>query len=639
MSRMILAAALAAAFIEIGAQTPPPAPPAPPTPPSMPTPLPAPAPRAPRAPDVGDLRAPRAVPPFDNVWVDRFDFDWARDEARHALELSRFDIEHARDEARRALERTRFEFDFKFDQEEVRRMATEAREEARRALEDHRWQIDEARYAVDFDRGRLLDRYGVPLHGATPMPLPTPMPALAPLPPLPPDSWGDALRRFETPTPSPRAPRAMDDQGFRRAMPPGPEPMPPAAWLPQDPADSLYRSAREHLSRGQYRSAAETFRLISQKYPSSGYAPDGMYYEAFALYKIGGQNELRAALDVLEKQKSRFPKQSNPDPALPTRILGELANRGDRSAAELVGRAATPQGQPCNREEMAVRIEALNALSRMNVDSTTPILRRVLSRRDECSVTLRRQAITLMAKNPDAATTDLMIDVLKNDPSMEVRRAALSWLGEVPSDRGAAALDEILRTPKDEELHSTALRALSSSRNPRSAQALRAVVERKDVSESVRAQAMSNLIRVDSVNAGAYLRSVYPKLETPRMKGRALTSIGQLRDAETQKWMLAFIRDTTESVELRRQALSTIVRSSTTTVAEVGALYKNVPELELRQSIITTLASRKEPEAVDQLIAIYRATTDPKLQVQIINVLSRRDDPRTQKLLLEILNK
>jgi HEAT repeat protein len=244
-----------------------------------------------------------------------------------------------------------------------------------------------------------------------------------------------------------------------------------------------------------------------------------------------------------------------------------------------------------------------------------------------------------MAKNPDAATTDLMIDVLKNDPSIEVRRAALSWLGEVPSDKGAAALDEVLRTPKDEELHSSALRALSSSRNPRSAQALRAVVERKDVSESVRAQAMSNLIRVDSVNAGAYLRSAYPKLETPRMKARALSAIGQLRDADTQKWMLSFIRDTTESVELRRQALSTIVRSSTTTVAEVGALYKNVPELELRQSIITTLASRKEPEAVDQLIAIYRATTDPKLQVQIINVLSRRDDPRTQKLLLEILNK
>ena len=45
----------------------------------------------------------------------------------------------------------------------------------------------------------------------------------------------------------------------------------------------------------------------------------------------------------LEKQKSRFPKQNNPDPALPTRIQGELANRGDRSAAERVSAAALPQ--------------------------------------------------------------------------------------------------------------------------------------------------------------------------------------------------------------------------------------------------------------------------------------------------------
>jgi HEAT repeat protein len=232
-----------------------------------------------------------------------------------------------------------------------------------------------------------------------------------------------------------------------------------------------------------------------------------------------------------------------------------------------------------------------------------------------------------------------MIDVMKNDPSIEVRRAALSWLGASPSERGAAALDEILRSPRDEALHSSALSALASTRNPRSAQALRSIIERKEVAEGIRGTAMTTLTRVDSVNAGAYLRSVYPKLESRTLKNRALTAIGRMRDPETQKWMLNFVRDTTEPVELRKAALSTLTRSTTTTPVEVGTLYRNVPELELRQQIITSLASRKEPEAVDQLIAIYRATSDPKLQVQIINVLSRRDDPRTQKLLLEILNK
>jgi hypothetical protein len=33
----------------------------------------------------------------------------------------------------------------------------------------------------------------------------------------------------------------------------------PSPWAPQDPADSLYRVAREHLNRGDYRRAASLF--------------------------------------------------------------------------------------------------------------------------------------------------------------------------------------------------------------------------------------------------------------------------------------------------------------------------------------------------------------------------------------------
>ena len=618
MLRTILIAAMSAAVIEIGAQTPPPAPPAPPVTPAVPA-VP-PSPVTPRPPDVGDRISPRAP---------RWELDdLRRDSFEHALRTD--EVRRAADEARRALEAGRFET--RFEAEEMRRLAREATEETRHLIERDREYLEHARRLAQHEREAfMLDRHGDPMH----LPTPAALAPLPPLPPLPPDSWSEALRRFESPTPAPRPFEVPP--GTRRA--PGPEMMPREPWLPQDPADSIYRAARELLSRSNYRSAAETFRLLSQKYPTSGYAPDGMYYEAFALYRIGGQNELRAALDILERQKARFPRHNNPDPGLATRIQGELANRGDRTAAAAVASAASAQGQSCNREEMQVRIEALNALSRMNIDSTTPILRRVLGRRDECSVTLRRQAITLLGKNTDASTTELMIDVMKNDPSIEVRRAALSWLGSTPSERGSAALDEVLRSPKDEALHSSALRALASAQNPRSAQALRTLIERKEVSENIRGEAMTTLTRVDSANAGAYLRSIYPRLESRQLKSRALTAISRMRDAESQKWMLNFVRDTTEPVELRRSALSTLTRATTTTPADVGALYRNVPELELRTQIISSLASRKEPEAVDQLIAIYRATTDPKLQVQIINVLSRRDDPRTQKLLLEILNK
>ena len=595
MMRTILIAALGVAFIDAGAQPPvPPAPPVMPPTPALPAPEARPMPPAPPAVPAppGDHFWPR-TPGVGDLWhseIRPLDFDFTFDhgmrfeELEHARELMRINRDEVRiaSEALRSIDRT------------------ELREESMRAMELSRAHMEDARLMAERDLG--FARADV--------------------------AWTPRAADFSAVGFGPRAERA-----------PTLHVTPREPWLPQDAADSLYRVARDLLNRSQYRNAAETFRMISSRYPSSGYAPDAMYFQAYSLYKIGGQNELRTALQLLDQQKQKFPNANLPDPALSTRIRGALANRGDASAAEAVANAAARQGPTCNRDEMAVRLEALNALSRMNIDSTTPILRRVLSRRDECSISLRRQAITLMAKSPDANATDIIIDVLRNDPSPEVRRAALSWLGSVPSERGAAALDEVLRSPKDEDLHPAALSALASSRNPGAAQAVRTVIERKDVSENLRRSAMSTLARIDSANAGQYFRTLYPKLESRRLKEQALIQIARLRGEDNQKWMLAFVRDTTEPVALRSTALSYLSRTTTTPIADVAGLYRNVPELELKDAIISSLASRKEPEAVDQLISIYHASTDTKLKLRIINVLTRRDDPRTQKLLMDILNK
>jgi TolA-binding protein len=65
------------------------------------------------------------------------------------------------------------------------------------------------------------------------------------------------------------------------------DPIAPAPWIRGDPADSLYRAAREALDRRDYRRAADLFGEISTKYSSSGYAADALYWRAFALYRLG----------------------------------------------------------------------------------------------------------------------------------------------------------------------------------------------------------------------------------------------------------------------------------------------------------------------------------------------------------------
>src|SRR5687768_3677007 len=176
---------------------------------------------------------------------------------------------------------------------------------------------------------------------------------------------------------------------------------PPQAWAQKDPADSLYRLARQTLNRGEYRRASQLFGDISQRFPNSAYAADARYWRAFALYRIGGTTDLKDALASLETQGNRYYQASLKTDAatLASRIRGALAQRGDPRMLTAVERAAGEQGVPCDKEDAAVRVQALSALGDMDKESTTPILRRILEKRDRCSASLRRNALFLDRKS------------------------------------------------------------------------------------------------------------------------------------------------------------------------------------------------------------------------------------------------
>ena len=111
-------------------------------------------------------------------------------------------------------------------------------------------------------------------------------------------------------------------------------PLPREPWAKADPADSLYRLAREAMSRGDYKRAAEIFHRIPERYPQSAYAGQALYYEAYSLYRSGGDDELSTARDRLNELKQRYPAIAKSDGAvLLTRVCGELAKRGDEACA------------------------------------------------------------------------------------------------------------------------------------------------------------------------------------------------------------------------------------------------------------------------------------------------------------------
>src|SRR5436305_3782917 len=186
---------------------------------------------------------------------------------------------------------------------------------------------------------------------------------LTPMPPAPDVFFAPALAGVA------RARAAIEDvQGqspFERQFG-GIASSPPESWSQSDPADSLYRLAREALNRGEYRRSAELFGDITQRFPNSVYASDARYWKAFALYRIGSNSDLRAALVSLQDSGRSFRSASlsNDAPVLATRIRAALAAQGDTNAPRQVSQPAVQPGSPRDREDIAVRVESLSSLGR-----------------------------------------------------------------------------------------------------------------------------------------------------------------------------------------------------------------------------------------------------------------------------------
>ncbi|HEX6049653.1 MAG TPA: HEAT repeat domain-containing protein [Gemmatimonadaceae bacterium] len=474
---------------------------------------------------------------------------------------------------------------------------------------------------------------------------PEPPHALAPLP--------AELPHFETPVPvqpplvpfelerplRATSPRPFFDERYREPFATRPR----APWLQEDPADSLYKLGYQLLNRGEWRRAAAQFAVIPQRFPSSGYAADALYWQAFALYRIGSTDDLKAALQSLETLRTRYPSAKTQSDAatLTTRIRSTLASRGDREAEEALRRTMGEQAQArCDREDMAVRAEALKGLAQTDPASLPATVRRVLARKDSCSAPLRRQAVYLLGQSGDAEGPAILRDVALNDTESEVRSAAIQYLARSGSDVAVSTLEEILRTSTDQSTLRSAARALAANPNPRAKQAVRALIERSDAPERLRIEAVAgfeNSERTTEEDA-TYLRNVYTKIDNPRVKARIARVLGHLGGETNDQWLLGLMRNSDEPVEVRTAALSRVA-SRNMPIADAVRLYANVSDRQMRERLINIYGQRREAEATDKLLDIAKNDTDHNLRRQAIQALTRKNDPRATKLLLEIIDK
>lgn len=444
-------------------------------------------------------------------------------------------------------------------------------------------------------------------------------------------------------------------------------------------ADSMDRAARAMLNGGEYRRAANTFRELQRLYPTSSAAPSALYWQAFALYRLGSSSALSSALQearvAVDRLAEVYPDAVNADVrTLALRIDGLLAQFGDVSAAQAVTAAAiappappaTPGGvvpAPAPRaapappafpsagtapgrsrrpadcpddDDHEVRVAALNALLQVDAERAMPILQQVLQRRDPCSVELRRRAVFLVQQKRAPETDRILLDVARNDPDGEVRGQAVHWLASVNTEGAVSALEDILLNGTDDQLRERALFALSRHRSERAPAILRRVVEDERAPTELRQRAVFWVSQRRGGDSD-YLRSLFGRIQDEKIKEHILFSLSRSDDEENARWLMNIALRSDEPIELRKRALFWASQRRTLPSAELIGLYDRVTDREMKEQLIYLYSQRRTEETTTKLIDIVRRERDPELRKRAIFWLGQSKDPRAADVLREVI--
>ena len=283
-----------------------------------------------------------------------------------------------------------------------------------------------------------------------------------------------------------------------------------------------------------------------------------------------------------------------------------------------------------------MKVAALNALQQMDAAKARPILRKVLARRDPGSACLRRKAVFLLAQQEEPGTEDILLEAVRTDPDSDVRRQAVFWLSQVGTERAVGALDSILRFSKDADIQDKAVFALSQHDSQRAQQALRTYAERSEIPESMREKAIFWLGQKGTAENATFLRALYSRLQSQELKKKVLFSLSQMGGEENGRWLLGVARDSSQPLEMRKQALFWAGQSGVS-INELTKLYDGIGDREMKEQLIFVYSQRDEPAALDKLIQIAKRDSSTDLRKRALFWLGQSGDSRAVQALQEIL--
>ena len=435
-----------------------------------------------------------------------------------------------------------------------------------------------------------------------------------------------------------------------------------ATVLAQTPYDEGQKALREQ----NWTVAAEQFKQAIKADKST--ADASMYWRAHALYKARRSKEAERQLSTLERKypDSRWVKEaqvlqiehdtapvladvvdkSGMDEDLRMFALAQLMDRDPERALPLV------LDMLRSTDSESVRSDALFMLGMSDDPRAQEAIAQIA--RDSKNPKMQADAIHMLGISSNQPSIDLLASLYKESDSIEVKQAVIQayMIGD-ESDELLEILADLLKTEKSPELQKEIIRTLGlmdatdelrelypTLKNDETkaavleayflagdTQILRQVLE-TETNPELRKAAIRGIAMEDDEGASALLESIYDNATTIEEKKVILESLVMMDDA--QDLALKIVSTETDD-ELQRDAIHILGVMEAT--EELGALYANVDQVELRKLILESMMIADD---INGLQKVLQSETDEELRAQAIQMLAVSDDEDAAEYLVGI---
>jgi HEAT repeat protein len=242
--------------------------------------------------------------------------------------------------------------------------------------------------------------------------------------------------------------------------------------------------------------------------------------------------------------------------------------------------------------------------------------------------------LAALARSGGAGPVGEDIDEDDEAPGMKgLATGAMAALSFLENGVGVPVLIDIARKGTTGARGSAAF-WLGQSGDPRAVAELHRIIENASEDQRVRAQAIFSLAHGDNTHDAefAYLRSLYPRLQSDKLKEAILQGMGE-DGSSGSTWLLDRARDSRESLKIRKSALFWAGQRGLTPTKDLAAFYRNATEPELREHAVFVLSQRQDEAATSELLRIAREDSDRRMRARALFWLGQKDDPRVAKLI------